>query len=354
MNKPTPRDDVRVSRGQSADVLFRAAAAHVKAYVDGTTAEAAAATTYGASDPSTILLRAASAPATLTNATWAGALAAVAVDDTIAAMTSLSAGADLISRGTKVSLAGIFHMVIPGRVVSAAAAGQWVREGGAIPVRNQVVHSSFLEPRKLAVISTYTQEMAESSNVDAFVRALLSESAGLALDAAMFSNAADDGAHPAGLLYNVTPLTAATGGGNVAMEQDLAALAGALAAAGGGVNAVIVCNPAQATSLKLLAGPRFDTPILAATSVPAKTVILIEASSLVSGFDAVPDFSTSQVALLHYEDTSPQDITGGSPSPAVPVRSLFQTSAIGLRMELKCSWTLRAAGHAQWVQNVTW
>jgi hypothetical protein len=48
------------------------------------------------------------------------------------------------------------------------------------------------------------------------------------------------------------------------------------------------------------------------------------------------------------EDTSPTDITGGTPSPAAPVKSLFQTDAIGLKTTLSATWGLRAAGHCQY------
>src|SRR5262249_41974367 len=152
--------------------VYRAAVAHARARVDRTTAEVACETMFGAKDPSVILLRAASAPATLTNAAWAGALAAQAVDD------------------------------------STAAAGQWGAENAPIPVRSQAITAgAVLEPRKLACISVMTSEIAMSSNVEAVVRALLSESAGLALDAAIFSNFAGDATRPPGLLAGVTPIT---------------------------------------------------------------------------------------------------------------------------------------------------
>src|SRR5262249_48095401 len=106
-------------------------------------------------------------------------------------------------------------------------------------------------------------------------------------------------------------------------------------------------NPAQATSLKLLAGPRFDTPILASAGVPAKNVVLIEASSLVSGFSAVPEFETSNFALLHMEDAAPTDF------PASPMKSLFQADSFALKMMLRASWGMRAP-HVTYVSNVTW
>jgi hypothetical protein len=341
----SPED--RSARVRPATYLFRAAACHARARINKTFPEQEVKAMFGDDRITGLLLKGATAPATTGSAAWAGALAAQAVDDTIAAMTSLSAGADLIARGTRVDMTGIAQLTVPGRLVNAAAAGAWVPESASIPVRSQSITSgAVLEPRKLAVIATMTSEIAMSSNVEAVTRALLSESAGLALDAAMFSPNADDGAHPAGLLHNVTPLTPTAGGGVAAMTGDLSALAGALAAAGGGRDAALIVNPAQATSLKLMAGPRFDVPILASAGVPAKTVVLIEASSLVSGFSAIPEFETSSVALLHMEDAAPADW-------GTPMKSMFQADSFALKMILKGTWAMRSP-HVAVVNNVTW
>jgi len=117
---------------------------------------------------------------------------------------------------------------------------------------------------------------------------------------------------------------------------------------------VFVCAAKQAAAMKTLVGPKFDFPIFASTSLPAGTVAAVEAASFCSAFSSVPEFTTSRTAAVHFEDTSPQDITGGSPSPAVPVRSAFQTESILLKMDLRASWGLRAVGHAQWIQNAAW
>ena len=101
-------------------------------------------------------------------------------------------------------------------------------------------------------------------------------------------------------------------------------------------------------------GPKFDFDIIASTSLATGTVAVIEAASFVSGFGSTAEFSTSKMGVIHSEDTSPTDVTGGTPSPASPVKSLFQIDAIGLKTTLWASWGLRAAGHAQWLQGGTW
>jgi hypothetical protein len=90
-------------------------------------------------------------------------------------------------------------------------------------------------------------------------------------------------------------------------------------------------------------------PILASTALAAGTVAAIEAASFVSGFGSTAEFSVSKVAALHMDDTSPQDITAGSPS-----RSMFQIDAIALRTDLWASFGLRAVGHAQFLTGATW
>jgi hypothetical protein len=350
MRKSSGSDEPRVFRARPAVVLFRTCAAHARAFATRTTPEAAARAMFGDADqPTAALTRAASTQATTTDPTWAGALARQAVDDTIAAVASVSAGADLLTRGRKVDMTGISHLTVPGRIVNAAAAGSWVAEGNPIPVSNQAVTAgAVIEPRKLAVISTFSSELAASSNVEEFTRTVVSESMGLALDAAMFSNAVDDGAHPAGLFHNVAPLTATAGGGLAAMQGDLKALAAALAAAGGGKNPVIVAAVPQAMTLKLTAGPLFvDAPILASTALATGIVAMIEASSLVSGFAAVPQFSRSDLGALHMSDT-PTDISG-----AVPVKSMWQEDLFALKTILRGSWSMRAP-HVAYITDATW
>ena len=61
-------------------------------------------------------------------------------------------------------------------------------------------------------------------------------------------------------------------------------------------------------------------------------------------------------ATLHMEDTTPLAIgTVGSPNTvAAPVRSLWQTDTVGIRMIQPMNWTLRRSGVLAWTQSVTW
>src|SRR5262249_11007311 len=132
-----------------------------------------------------------------------------------------------------------------------------------------------------------------------------------------------------------------------------ASLFGALAGAGGGKTAVVVAAIPQAVRLKSSLGPLWDYPILASTALAAGTVAVIEVASFVSGFSGVPEFSVSKAAAVHMEADTPTDITGGSPSPAASVRSMFQVDALALKSTLAASWGMRAP-HVAYLTGATW
>jgi len=332
---------------RAANILARAGAAHLRAFITGKSPEREAKAMFGAD----FVLKAATGPATIGTAAWAGSLAPVSIYGLVADITSISAAAALIDRGLKLDMDGIAELRVPGRMVNAAAAGLWTSEEAPIVARQlSFANTAVLQPRKLSVIIVVTREMAQSSNIEAIVRQTLGEAAGLALDTQMFSATAGTASAPAGLFNGITGQTPTAGGGSVAMMGDLKNLFTALAAAGGGKTAVIIAALPQATTLKMTVGPQFDIPILGSTGLAAGTVAVVESASFVSGFSSVPEFNASNQAIYQAEDTSPADPIMSGP----PVRSLFQTDGIGLKMDLWAAYGLRAAGHAQFVSSVTW
>jgi hypothetical protein len=297
--------------------------------------------------------RAAVPPATTTGVGWADALAPQMTSDLIQSITSQSAAAALIAAGVQVDMSEIAILRIPGRTTNPQNAGSWITEGAPIPMRAiSVMGGPTLIPRKLAVLTAYTAEQAASSSIEAFVRAAISEATGLALDAKMFSTDPSSSSAPGGLLYNVTPIAAATGGGLAAMTSDISALMNALATNGGGASPMLIAAVSQATTIKLFAGPRFDIPILSSSVLPTGTVVVVEPASFISAFSPIPEFSFSSGTTVHEEDTMPLPLVAGG-TAASPTRSLFQTDAISLRMILRAAFAMRAK-HAQWIQNTTW
>jgi hypothetical protein len=332
--------------------LFKAATATLRAQVRNSTPEDAARSLYGKDHALDFLLsRSTSSPASVANSGWAGVLAHQVVGDLLQAIVSISAGAALLGRSQQIDFDRRQSIRLPQRLVDPAYAGVWTQEGTPIPVFQFPVSSGVtLTPHKLTVITTFTREMAESSNIEVFVRQLLSESAALALDKCLFGAQADDGVTPPGLLHGVAALTASTATvRSDAMAQDLGNLVQALANAGGGANPVFICAAAQAIAMRIFAGPRFDDSILASTVLPAGTVICIEPRSLVATVDAaVPEFDIKTAPLLQMSSPAVDVIAGA------PTRSMFQIDSLAMRMALRdIDWKLRAP-HLSWVQATNW
>src|SRR5262249_7814929 len=99
---------------------------------------------------------------------------------------------------------------VPGISTASGGFTSFVQEGQAIPVRQMVSSAGVtFGPRKLATIFALTREMVESSNAEALVKLVMTESLSVALDAALFSNVAGDSVRPPGLLAGITPIGAA-------------------------------------------------------------------------------------------------------------------------------------------------
>jgi hypothetical protein len=76
-------------------------------------------------------------PATTSNATWAGPLARATVSQTVVEMASVSAAANLIAAGMKLTFDSYATVRAPGRLVDSSDAGTWVSEGAPISLRIQ-------------------------------------------------------------------------------------------------------------------------------------------------------------------------------------------------------------------------
>lgn len=329
----------------------------LRAHVSGTSPEQAAKKLYGKDhDLGFLISRATSAPASLTNPTWAGILAYDMIySQLIQKITALSAAAGLMVQGLKVDLTGLGSITIPGRVYEPTAAGDWIGEGQAIPLRQPTIAlGPKLEPKKLGVLATFSREMAAADSVEDFTAAAIKEGAAALLDLQMFSTNPGDATHPPGILLGATtvPPAPATGAGGWIISSDIGALVQALAINGGGLEPILICAPAQAAVLRMWRQADFY-PILASVALPAGTVVAVEGSSFVSGLDGIPEFSTSTGTTIHMETTTPTDIVVGG-AAATPVKSLFQVDLIGLKMILRASWGMRNAKHVAIVEGVSW
>ena len=341
-------------RSRPSDAIVRAAVASLKALaLDGKYGRA---TEFTDDASAKLILRAAVDPATTTGSGWASTLAATAVADFVGGLTLASAGAALAARGVRVDMTGVGALLLPNRITAVADAGSWIAEAGAIPVRSlPVAAGPTLTPKKLSVICSFTRETAEATGIEALVRQQLTDGAALAFDVALFGTDDGTGNQPAGILNSVAPSATSAASGQAALIEDVSTLVAALATSGGGRDPVFIAAPATATRFRLWAPPLFVYPILSSAAVTEKTLVAVEGSSLVSGFSPVPEITSSIEATLHMDDApSAISSTATLGDVAYPVRSLWQTDSIALRMILRGAWAMRATGHVAYVANVVW
>jgi Phage capsid family len=243
---------------------------------------------------------------------------------------------------------------LPQRPSDTALLGSsaWVSEGSPIPMPPLTSAAGpTLRPKKIAVLSAYTREMAESSSIEQFVRVTLSEAAAAALDKKMFSADLETTAAPAGLLGATTTVPPAAAGSDFPMSKDIGALVQALSLQGGGLNPVLIAAPAQFAALHLWTSEaaRFY-PIFASRALSAGTVVALERTSFVCSTGAEPEIETMSGASIHMESSAPaSDLLTGS-----PVKSLFQTDLIGLKLRLPASWCLRNPQQIAIVSGTNW
>jgi hypothetical protein len=272
-----------------------------------------------------------------------------------------SAFSALVASGITVSLAGVTSKFVPARIVSGADAGNFVVEGGPIPVTQSTISAGpEIKPFKLACIVVLTRELAEHSVSDAevIIQSMLSEAATLKLDSICLGSAAATAAQPQGLLFGVSAAGTATpntAGAITALAGDIEKLMSALAANGAGVSPIFICAPPQVASMRLLCGLRFDYPVIASVGVTAGTIIAVEGPSFVSGFSGVPEFFTSTQAVLHMDSAPTALSMVGSPNlVSAPDRSIYQSDCVAVKMVLRVGWGLRASGHATYISSVAW
>jgi hypothetical protein len=98
-----------------------------------------------------------------------------------------------------------------------------------------------------------------------------------------------------------------------------------------------------------------NIPIIDSSTVPAKTVMLVDAADFVVMQADNMRFEISDQATLHMEDTTPLDLVSGSPGTvASPQRSLFQTDSLALRMVFPINWAFRRTGMVAYTTGINW
>lgn len=363
---------------EPGDYVARALAAWTKAHVLKDPVDKIMRDGYGNDEMTSIVLRAAVNPAMTTVATWAAELVQTSNVDYLDRLIPNFIFPQLKALGVSYTFGNNGVLKIPVRAATPTLAGAWTGEGAAKPVKRASFSTVSLTPTKLSVISTFSEEMATYGmpSIEGIIRQAMSDDTGIALDTYLIDNvAASAGVRPAGLLNGVTPITAsAATPATAAMVADLKALVAAITAAGGGGSGrpiAILMNPAQALALGFAqtttgdflfnsteqAASKFGVRFIVSATVPAGKVIAVDAADFATALGDVPRFAVSTEATLHEEDTTPLALgtgTQGSGVLAVPLRSLFQTDAVAIRMSLYVSWVMRRTGMVQTIASVSW
>lgn len=365
-------------KSEPKDVLIRSAVCQLMGHVERRSAYDVMIGRYGEDETVKAMLdvvtKAATAPATTTTTGWAAELVQTSILDFMESLMPASIYPSLRERGGKFTFGRNGIVSIPSRNTGTSLAGSFVAQGAPIPVRQGAFTSTTLTPKKMAVITTFTREIAEHStpSIEAILRDAIRDDTAQAIDTILLDNTAASTTRPAGLRNGVTVTTATTGGGFAALVGDLKALVGALITSSSGNlrSPVFIMNPVQALAISLTqnAGGDFTFaagmergmlngyPVIQSANVTAGTVFLVDAADFFTATGDEPRFDVSDQATLHMEDTTPAQIgTAGTPNVvAAPVRSMFQTDSIALRMILDMNWSMRRTGSVAFAQSVTW
>jgi HK97 family phage prohead protease len=364
----------------SLDLIVHAGVITTASKIWNVSPEAARLKIYGDDEPTKAvhdwLTRAASAPAMTTVTGWAAELVQQVYTDMMALLMPKSVYPRLAAKGLQLTFGRAGRIIVPTRSRTPTLAGSFVGEGMAIPVRQGAFTSQTFTPKKLAVITVWTREMDEHSipAIEGVLREAVQEDTAVAIDSVLLDANPATTIRPAGLLNTIVALTptAITGGSLAAIVGDIKGLLGGLTTATfGNVRApVLLMNPVDLLSASLVTAPNTgifpfrdeiargtfaNIPFIDSATVPAKTMILVDAADFVSITGDTMRFEISDQATLHMEDTTPLDLVTGSPGTvASPQRSLFQTDSLALRMILPMNWGLRRTGVVAVVTGVTW
>jgi HK97 family phage prohead protease/HK97 family phage major capsid protein len=320
-----------------------------------------------------LVMRAASAPALTTVTGWAAELVQTQYADLMPLLMPKAILTRLAARGLALTFGRSGRIVIPSRSRTPSLAGSFVGEGMPIPVRQGAFTSAILTPKKMAVITTWTHEMDEHSipAIEGLLREAIQQDTTVAVDSVLIDTNPATVVRPPGLLNGVAATTATAGGGITALIGDIKALTSALVAStyGNLRTPVWLLNPGDILAASLTTAPNTGlfpfreeikggtlntVPFIDSATVPAKTMILVDAADFVVVGGEAPRMEMSDQATLHMEDTTPLELVASPSTVAAPQRSLFQTDSLALRMILPLNWVQRRAGTIAWTQNVTW
>jgi HK97 family phage prohead protease len=355
------------------DHIYRALTTHFIAKMQQKTIEDVLRERYPGDEGTGAVLRTAVGPALTTQATWAAELVGTAIADFLGQLPITTIYPRLAAKGIKFTFGRNGVIKVPGRSATPTINGSFVGEGQPIPVRKLGLTAITLTPKKMAVISEFTREMALHSTpaIEGVIRQAINDDPAVAIDTVLIDATVADLIRPAGLRAGVSGLTPSVATASFdKMIADIKGLIAPIVAARGGRDLVLLMNTAQSLSLSWVVAPNGEfvfadindgtlrnLTVITSTTVPAGMLIMVDAAEFASVTGDAPEFDVSDVATIHEEDTAPLPIVTGAQGSGVvasPTRSLWQTASIGVRMMVDMNWTMRRANMVSWMTGVTW
>lgn len=332
---------------------------------------------------------------------WAAELVRTDIRGFLQELAPVSVYGSLLRYGVSLDFGNANSVTIPRRDRTnqnngAQMGGAFVGEAGVIPVKSMAISSRTLNRYKVAVISTFTEELSQQSvpGIEEIIRAAILEDTALVIDNALLDNSpAVAGVRPAGLLNGVT-LTPSAGDTAADIVTDIRVLLDAMSSING-AKPVLIMNTSRLIGLstvtsatgdfifrdEIAQGRLLGVPVIASPTVDSDEVIIIDAGSFV-GANASPRFTVSDQATLtmaNADGTAPtqaDDGTGalgtaeqvppdaginvagagasGAAAAGYTAMSLYQQYAIGVRMILPTSWGLIRTGAVAGLSGVSW
>lgn len=351
-----------------SDLIVRRALCHFVAGATGKSLDTVLDERYPGHENTAIVTRADATIATTTTSGWASQLVHTATAELLDLLSPFSVYPGLAAKGIKVSFNNSQGAVtIPSISTDAALAGGFVLEGDPIPVGRFTTTSISLAPHKFGIITTMSKEAAKYTTpaLENVLRRSILRRTAITLDGLLLDATAGSTTRPAGLLNGVSAVASGYGGGDYeAFIADINALMAPFDTANAGRSMVLIMHPAQARKLAMMPGPdgtfgwadRFMSQftVLTSTSATAARVIAIDAEDFATAAGDTPEFDVSDQTTLHMSDTPLEIVSGTGPTTADPVRSMFQTNSLALRMVLPITWKMRRTGMVQWIDGTTW
>jgi len=319
------------------------------------------------------ILRADAAPATMTTSGWADDL----VNDQMGQFLDLLRPKSIFARveGNPITLGRNGSVTLP--ALTTGISGGFFKEGDPIPVKQGATGSVVISPYQLGVITVATKKLLQHSTPDAdriLMNSMLQDTA-VALDGVFVdNNAAVSNERPRGLQKD-SGTASATAAGTVSTAAEIEADITGLLSNMEAINApmerlVFIMTPGNARKLahkqnsggfypfkdEVSAGRFFGGRLLLSNTAASDVVLVVDEDLLYKANLGLPEVSISDQAVLHMEDTDPKaigfDDTGAT--VAEPVRSMFQTDSVAMKLVFPTGWVRRADAASQSLTGVAW